>query len=100
MKDCLKLIGRSWTYFTYRSSFPGYFEENGDAGGGLSANPRRHLRNWASPCRWAIIFFDRPVKAPYIRSFSRHDLWIDTQSESSGANTNHAVVMARVSHDV
>ena len=78
----------------------GALDALGDAGGGLSANPRRHFRNWASPWRWAIIFFDRPVKAPYIRSLSRHDLWIDTQSESKGANTNHAVVMARVSHDV
>ena len=48
MKDCLKLIGRSWTYFTYRSSFPGYLLLNGDAGGGdaleaLSKALRHHV---------------------------------------------------------
>mmetsp|Transcript_19078 Transcript_19078/g.49239 ORF Transcript_19078/g.49239 Transcript_19078/m.49239 type:complete len:246 (+) Transcript_19078:824-1561(+) len=39
------------------------------------------------------------VSDPYIRSFSRHDLMIGSQSASSCSSTSHAVEIERDSHD-
>ena len=47
---------------------------------------------------YRIIFLDNPVNAPYIRSFSLHDLTMGTQRLSSSSFiTIHAVSMARES---
>ena len=74
------------------------------------ALPRRHRRDFekfkisedaeSAPCSPRIAFLLNPVKAPYMRSFKRHDLMMGTQSASNSCKASQAVSMARESHDV
>ena len=61
---------------------------------------RRHFRNCASPYSCWIIFFERPVSAPYMRSFKRQVFTMGSQTMSKGASASHAVSIARDSQDV
>jgi hypothetical protein len=69
-------------------------------GGGGVEKERRQSLTWSSPYLETVCFLSRPVSAPYIRSFSRHDWWTMTCSWPVIVRTMSSVCCARLRRDV